>query len=458
MNHHGLLTRALSAHSALTPADHDALLMRDRPAYAALLDVPAVSPPTSMQIVIRLLAVTDGDRDLTTENRRITAALARLPTAVVLDGFDTLVERRVNNQRTSGTVRSFLFGCPHLEDLAVAHKTRLARLITHALGRRTVSTCLHFFERKDARAVRYVRRHILRFAVQPDVVADVVRFVFGRLTSTTRNDGPIGRYLAARAELSKGAGLPYNTLRGIASTYHRGAPRHLVPRLSASLKVKRAVDGATATGDHPLVAALKAYLDDRRPERWAVVEAAVTPVAETLPAIVAPRWAVVLDASASMAGSGQRANHSLAIAVAWWLLLKAKAPRAELRSTGDRFDDRGLPVPGGATALAPALIEAARTAPDGIVVLSDGYENQLGGDAADVLRAFRALGIETPIAHVLPAFTDREQVAERSPLGPPLLETGDRDFIVTWLRLTATLMPAHLPALLRAVSEGGNEA
>ena len=450
-----LLIRALSAQSNLTDDEHDELLAIDRTAYAALLDVPAVAPETAMQIVVRLLAVTDGDRDLPTENRRMTAALRGLPTSVVLAGFESLVRRRVNNQRTSGAIRSFLFACPTLEDLAVAHKSQLARMFTHAMGRRTVSTCLHFLERPvtDVRAGRYLRRHILRYAADVAIATEVFRFVFGRLPASLRPDSPLTKYLAAKTKLADGEGLPYQTLRGIASTYHRSAPRYLVPRLARSLKVKRAVDGATALGDNRLVAALKTYLTHRSNEAWAAVRSALD-VVENLPALEGqrPHWAVVVDSSGSMAGTGQRANHSLAIASAWQLLM-GRHVRTDVFTTGDKVDAYGLAFAEGSTPLARALVEAARASPDAIVVLSDGYENEQAGDVADVLRAFAAVGVTTPIAHVLPAFTVREQLDERSPVGQPILETGDGAFVATWLRLLAALNPDALPGLLRRVTD-----
>lgn len=450
-----LLARALSPRPTLTDAEHDALLAHDRTGYAGLLAVRAVAAETVMQVVLRLLAVTDGPRDLAREDRLIAARLPAIPVDVVIRGLETLVERRVNNQRTAGLIRSYLLGLPSLEGLAVRRRAALRRLLTHALGRRGVATCLAFLatplEALRPHQVRYVHKALLRYG-PPEIVTDVLRFVFGRLDEVHREASPLAAYLQARYDLKAGEGLPYATLKGIASTYHRGAPKYLVPRLAASQALKRAV-GPDAPVDGPVVAAMKRFLAAPDGATWQAALHEVEAEAKAVPHLPL-RLAVVLDASASMEGTGHRRHHAGAVAGAVLELARRTAEAVDVIRVGGRAHEVGLPQAEGATNLALALVEATRTSADGILVLSDGYENQHAGDAAGVLEALARLGLAKPLVHVMPAFTEREKLDGRRTLGatPVLLETGERGFDALWLRLLAELRPEALHATLEVMS------
>jgi hypothetical protein len=140
------------------------------------LRLPNLSPETLMAIIQRLLAVTDvptAGISKAEEDKLILQCLPYLPVSSVLQGFLNLVKRRVNNQRTSGWIRSYIFGSPDLENWAVNYRRDLRILVRHALGQQMTLTCLHKFLQDDT---AYLRRYVLRYTENKVLVRDVFYF------------------------------------------------------------------------------------------------------------------------------------------------------------------------------------------------------------------------------------------------------------------------------------------
>ena len=77
------------------------------------------------------------------------------------------------------------------------------------------------------------------------------------------------------------------------------------------------------------------------------------------------------------------------------------------------IDGNGLARPQGPTDIANAVLQAARTQPEAIVIVSDGYENFRQGDAAQVIEGIRRLGVRSAVYHVLPVFAAGENLSQR---------------------------------------------
>lgn len=452
------LARALTPQLHLSDHDHDALLENDRATYTALLASNATSTTTAVGILARLLAVTDGPRDLVRENRLIAQALADLPVADVIAGFSELARKKINNQRTSGVIRSYLFGAPDLEKIVVHHRRAVRRILTHAMGRGVSAAIARIAatppsERTESEN-RSLAKHVTRYAKAAEIAVPCVAFVFGHDVTPPTKDGPIAKYQGAKTNLEKGAGLPYATLRGIASTYHKNAPRHVVPRLAVSARVKRHIDEAAELSDTSLVGVLKRLYKTREIALFDEVEQALQTAIAPLPRLDL-NVAMIVDASASMRGVGHREFSALAIAEAIRLVIEKRTIASRVTWIGARPEPNGLVTPSGATELAPAMVAAAVESPDAVLVISDGYENVESGDAKRTLDALRGLGVDVPFVHVLPAFTVREHVEDRQPLGADntILETGENGFVPLVLRLAARVAPQALPSILEALVE-----
>lgn len=141
------------------------------------------------------------------------------------------------------------------------------------------------------------------------------------------------------------------------------------------------------------------------------------------------RVTAVLDDSFSAFGSPVKRRRPLAVAVATHFLLEALAAPGQYTPLWiSGRDDPLLSYPNGATPLGTRLLDALDTAPERIVVVSDGWDNSPPGLAAEVLRVWRTrLDPEqrVDIVHVNPVF-DAEGLDVRA-LSPLVPSVGIRD-------------------------------
>ena len=455
----------------LSATAHDNLLENNRSLYAALLNLPGLSDFDAIQIITRLLAVTstkDTKVSLTEkqlEDKLIGEKLPYLKVETVLEGFQQLVNLKVNNQRTSGWIKRYILGSPQLELWAITHRKQLGTLLRHAMGKQVAQTCVHFILRTHPteHEATYLNQHIYKYIgdnVQ-QLVEEVFLFVFKALTYF-KQDNPfiklvsrqpsaehelLTAYFKAREDIQAGSVLPYKTLRGIASIYHPKMDAKQIKRIARKSKVKREVANGETPTDNTLVGQIRNfYLNGEDSKIFQKVIAEANRL---------PHWnahvTLILDLSHSMTGTGTRAYNSTAIAMAIREVLSKKTDALTVLNIGSTEDVR-YPTPNGATNLANALLKAYENAPDVILVVTDGYENMEQGDAAAILKATKSMGLDIPVLHILPAFTVRENYTHRQPLGdvPVILETGQQGFLPLWLRIQLELNPENVEDVLKA--------
>jgi hypothetical protein len=230
--------------------------------------------------------------------------------------------------------------------------------------------------------------------------------------------------------------LPLKVLQGLRGTFHPQVSLRSLHRLAAKEKIKRDI----ISNDDSLIGKIRSYYKSGI-DLNSINQAIDQEVARL------PKWGnaniyFIVDTSASMQGFGHREYNNIAIATG---LSKV------FQKLTNQPTDNEFPKPSGITCLAPALIEAVKQSPDLIILISDGYENVEQGDSAMVLKALKHLGIKIPIFHIIPAFTEREKIADRLPLPecPYFLETGQHGFLSTWLRIRTLIEPESLSSLLR---------
>lgn len=456
-----LIREVATTDASLNQEQHIQLLENNRPVYASLLRLPNLKDEDIMKIIQNLLAVTEYEgKAVGLEMKRledflIGETLLYINPEKVLESFADLVLLKVNNQCTAGWIKSYILGSPNLETWAVNHRRKLAVLLRHAMGKQVAQTCVHFLGREnllEKRQVVYLNKNLYKYA-NPDsnqdnykvVVAEVFLFIFRALKTATSPQ--LKAYLETTKDITKGENLPYRVLKGLAATYHKGATnRRQLKRLASSNKAKRDfVVGVDAGAKVSLIDAIRSqYLNGSNPDILAKIEAEVERI---------PNWdakvAVILDTSFSMKGSGARAYNNLAIGIAFTEILKRTVRDLTVIPVGNSTKEN-YPIPQNGTNLANALVQALETKAEVILVISDGYENIEQGDALQVLEGAKALKINTPIFHILPAFTEREAFEHRRPLGdaPIFLETGERGFLPLWLRIQFTLNPDKVATIL----------
>jgi hypothetical protein len=247
-----------------------------------------------------------------------------------------------------------------------------------------------------------------------------VRDVLAFLTGTAAQPGPaiLRQRLEARTKLDAGIGMPRETQFGLRGTFHPSTPASQVRYLAPAA-------AAQARSDGPLTEWYKKV--------WtAGTEAeAGPPPALLADAPLAGRLAVVLDLSASMASSGERAYHPAALGLALARRLQSCIGEVTLHPVGGSrpIEEEPWPRPEGGSDLASAVLEAARTKPETILVITDGYDSYRPGDVADVAGGLRRLDPALQVLQVVPRFTPAEDLASRRlgqdiPLLPVDHETG----------------------------------
>ncbi|NUP49091.1 MAG: hypothetical protein HOW97_17570 [Catenulispora sp.] len=153
---------------------------------------------------------------------------------------------------------------------------------------------------------------------------------------------------------------------------------------------------------------------DERADRRAELTRALRNFAAHEAGALAGTWGrvtAVLDDSFSSFGSPVKRRRPLAVALACHFLLEAlAAPGRYTPLWVSGRDDPLLVHPGGATPLGLRLVDALETAPERIVVVSDGWDNSPPGLAGEVLRVWRARldpAGRVDVVHVNPVFDAR---------------------------------------------------
>lgn len=333
--------------------------------------------------------------------------------------LEALAQRGVNRHRARKLCLSVLLGHAELPEIAATRRYRVARLLKHLVGERTWSAVRRALRPgANGNSEQLLQRIFWRF-VPPQQIA-TVREALAFLAGVSVEPGEVilRKRLAARAALAAGEGLPRETLFGLRGTFHPTTPPSQVRYLSPA-------PTAVARSDGPLTEWCKKVWTEGSEA------AAGPPPALPADAPLAGRLAVVLDLSASVASSGERAYHPAALGLALSRQLQACICDVTLHLVGGSgpLGEEELPRPEGGSDLAGAVLEAARTRPDTILVVTDGYENCRTGDVADVAEGLRRLDPALQVLQVVPRFTPAEDLASRRLAdGVPLLpidhETG----------------------------------
>ncbi|MFE7189391.1 hypothetical protein [Kitasatospora sp. NPDC057541] len=397
---------------------HTYMCVNYRGPYAAALALD-INDHNAALIVRRLL---ETSREATEEQRRtegrlIARRLELLPPQRVYRLIGELRRARVNNRRTRAILRDWLAARPDQTLDAVKYRAGLKRALRHAHLRPAEAETGDFLYAPGRRA-KY-RAPLL----------DAWR----------------------RAHHQKAAvfELPYTVAESFAQRH--GIPRaafleRIAPRLT-TLERLRLQESARAHGADAVAADLAAmpltrlasYVLGlpptdriaRRAELTDALRGSARRAARASGGVSAGggwgRVAAVLDDSWSAYGSGVKRRRPLAAALACHFLLEALADEYTALWTSGRTDAL-LARPSGPTPLGRRILDALDTAPQRLVIVSDGWDNAPPGLAAEVLRVWRTrLDPEhrTSIVHLNPVY-DAEGFDVRR-LAPTVPTAGLRD-------------------------------
>jgi hypothetical protein len=373
-------------------AEHLSVFTEDPELYALCALADRVQPAQQTRTLFHLLAFSRqlfAVRFHRTMDRVAAYLSAALPADDVLSVFLALRRARANHKTTSRAILRWVLNHPTLEALALRRRPALVDVLEHALGRNVARGCARLIEAIGTPG--YLRKHLLRFADNPERVRRVYRFLYGL--------GPLPPIPASDAGLE-------------------AQPSALAEAVERSKTVTTTNRGDVAA---TLVHIYRGGMTDELAQFLDLyVEEAVK---------LLPRFdgtiALVLDASASTCGYGEREFACISQSQALRLVLERCCPKLHVITVGGAGDP---PQPEGATDLAGALLDALATDPDLVAIVSDGYENDAAGDLARVVATLPAIGIRTPVVFCHSKFTAKDDLTLRRPAAAlPELEFWHQD-------------------------------
>ncbi|MFJ8583448.1 hypothetical protein ACIRD2_02145 [Streptomyces sp. NPDC093595] len=379
-----------------------------RSVYAAALalDINDHNAALIIEELLRTAADAGGPERKRAEGRLIAARLALLPPQRVYRLFRGLRAAKVNNRRTRAVLRDWLAARPDLAHDAVKYRSGLKGAVRHA-----------------------------HLALPHDEAGD---FLFAPKRRVRYDDAFLDAHRRAHYEQSAVYELPFTVAEGFAARH--GIPRQvflerIAPRMTRMerLRTRRTAPAATDLSVMPLTRLALYALSlgaEERVARRAELTAALRAAARRAAGPYAGTWgrvAAVLDDSYSSSGSGEKRRRPLAVALGCHFLLEALAGSyTPLWTSGGT--DALLVRPCGPTPLGTRILDALDTAPERLVIVSDGWDNAPPGLAGEVLRVWRTrLDAErrTSVVHVNPVY-DADGFDVRR-LAPSVPTAGIRD-------------------------------
>ncbi|MFB7469585.1 hypothetical protein [Kitasatospora sp. NPDC056184] len=395
---------------------HAYMCVNYRGPYAAALALD-INDHNAALIVRRLL---ETSRDATAEQRRtegrlIARRLALLPPQRVYRLIGELRRAKVNNRRTRAILRDWLAARPDQTLDAVKYRAGLKRALRHAHLR--------------------------------PAEAETGDFLYAPGRRPKYRAPLLDAWRRAHHQQAAVFELPYTVAESFAQRH--GIPRaafleRIAPRLTA-LERLRLQESARSHGAGAVAAdlarmpltRLASYVlglppADRIARRAELTDALRASARRAARAAGAAeggwgRVTAVLDDSWSAYGSGVKRRRPLAAALACHFLLEALAGEYTALWTSGRTDAL-LARPSGPTPLGRRILDALDTAPQRLLIVSDGWDNAPPGLAAEVLRVWRTrLDPErrTSIVHLNPVY-DAEGFDVRR-LAPTVPTAGLRD-------------------------------
>ncbi|RFS82323.1 VWA domain-containing protein [Actinomadura spongiicola] len=411
---------------------HRAVHARDAEEYALLGLAPGARPWQRARVLLQILAASQAGLDeraravpaRAVPARAVPARVVRvltlgLPPAHVITVLLALRRLRANHKHTTRAVLRFVLEHPHADALIAARRPALLDCFEHALGTTTARGCARRIDAGDT-ASDYLRRRLLRFLTAPTAAASArVRALYTPDPANNPAHDP-----AAPAAVPA-------SVDGHATT--------VLDRPVLPVDTPRPHPPTVTVTDRGDIAAtlVHLYRDGPTEDLYVALCRHVGAAAAAFPRFEGT-LALVLDASASMRGHGDREWAPLSQAAALRMVLSQVCARLEVIEVGG--DER---APRGATDLATGVLDALGTDPDLVAVVSDGYENLFPGDLARVVAALPRAGVTTPVVFCHVMFTGGDDLRLRRP-APSLPQRGfwhQDDF--------AELLPwmfAHCPA------------
>lgn len=352
---------------------------------------------------------------------RIPRALKNLLMLTGAEGFN-----RVNNSRTRKIILEFIFkrDSQELDALSINYKSKLKKLVRHALGKQDVYKILNG-------DTKLFKKWIARYNRQ---ASPVFCHLFDK--EPHRGEGlstyypKIDKYWSLRKAAQTGSiddfrkymkGMPQRTVMGFRNTYKvpielseiyetaKTSQREKIQLESAAKKSgattfkvnykKQELYDLWKAFYHKLMTGDSDNMDD--------IEDAIIEVSEKQNRIDIGECVIIIDASKSMEGSKERPMHPFLTALCLASSIEnvknvfyigGKAIETPTKSKNVVL------VPYNSTALWKGLVDAVMTNIKNIIIISDGYENEVKGMFEHTYNHFKSVGQDFNLLHLNPVF------------------------------------------------------
>lgn len=353
-----------------------------------------------------------------------------LKNLLMLSGKDGKMSiKRVNNSRTKRIILKYIFDRDNkgLDYLAINYKGKLKKLVRHALGiqntMRIINGDVELFMKLIGRYNRYALPVVCHLFDREVPLADKVIGYFPMVVNywDLRNAAKLKDPDAFRAAMK---GMPQRTVMGFRNTYKIPIPiSEIYDKTQMSSKDKlQSQTAAKRSGAAKLAVNYKKQdiydlfkifyhksmtgdLDDLEE-----ILQAIDHQESKIDKIDLGSTVVILDSSKSMQGSDSRPLHPFLTGLSIVSVLDnvkrvfyAGGDERSVNITGQI--NIPVTVPAGATRLWSCLVDASELEPQTIVVISDGYENELKGMFQHTYKYLKDKGHPFSLIHLNPVFS-----------------------------------------------------
>ena len=332
--------------------------------------------------------------------------------------------KRVNNARTRKIILSYLFDRSQksLEDLAVKYKSKVRRLVQHALGKQNVyklllgddKTFRRFFGEKNKKAYPILLHLFNQQYDNKGYHYPKVEAYYELREAARKKD-----LLKFRGVVLKEL-IPYEVVVGFRNTYKLDVSlKNLLEKAVMSDKQKLQMESAARTEGVELEINYQKYdlydlwkifyfkVFNKDYENIQLVVDALKLKSKEKMGFNFGDTVVIFDCSESMKGSEKRPLHPFLTGLA---AISTLQDVTHVEYVGGKHievkgsDWNKVITPSGSTNLWRALIRAVLRNPETIVVISDGYENVVKGLFEEVYYHFRKLDFNFKLFHFNPVF------------------------------------------------------
>ena len=334
---------------------------------------------------------------------------------------------RVNNSRTRKVILSFIFDRDYkeLDALAVNFKTKLSKLVRHALGKQDLFKILNgdmiLFRKKIGRYNALTYPVICHLFNKIPVASGALRADFPKIDDywMAKSCAAVGNIKEFTKLIPK---LPWRVAMGFRNSFKLDIPKATImgeskmsnkEELTTQAAVKRSGAKARkvnykAQDLYDLWKALYFKMATDETDDLDKISEAIDDKTQKMAKLnLGDKCAVVLDASHSMFGSDERPMHPFLTGLC---VIGAIDNVQDVFIVGGKwktFEDttKRVVFPANASPLWKGLVDAVVSGADNIVVISDGYENAIKGMFEHVYKHFKDTGHEFNVIHINPVFS-----------------------------------------------------